>query len=250
MKVKRVRRFRRTLGFFKNNYGIRTPYQVLIDGTFCTSALKYKINLKEQIPKFLEAEVKFLTTACCIMEVESLGPATYGAMLVAKQFSVRKCGHEKNPLPASECLYSMLSKNNPDHYFIATQDEDLIEKVRNMPGVPLLFIRYNTIIIGKPSTLSFDAVEEKREQLDKSDYHLSVVQQLKKQVFGEQTPVQKKKKRKFKGDPNSISKKKKKLMQEQVIVERSPEKKKRRRHRVRIAKHVKELLKSTDLNEK
>lgn len=249
MKVKRLRRFRKTLDFFKNNYNFRTPYQVVVDGTFCSSALKCKINLKEQLPKFLEAEVKFCTTACVIIELESLGPATYGAMLVAKQYSIRKCGHEKNPIPGSECLYSLLSGNNPNHYFIATQDTELIDKVRSVPGVPLLFINHNSIVIGKPSAINHESAEEKREQLDRSDYHMSVLQQMKKQVFGEQEPVQKKKKkRKFKGEQNSLSAKKKKLMQEQQqeTVEKSTEKKKRPRRRVKIAKHVKELINSTN----
>ena len=34
-----------------------------------------KINIRDQLPKYL-GEVKLLTTKCCILEAEKLGPST------------------------------------------------------------------------------------------------------------------------------------------------------------------------------
>lgn len=73
MKITRYKRVRRFLSVYRNTFGFRAPYQVLIDATFCQFALNNKINIKEQLPKYLGDELKLLTTACVIREAESLG---------------------------------------------------------------------------------------------------------------------------------------------------------------------------------
>lgn len=59
--------------------------------------------------------------SCALKELETLGKELYGAKIILQRFQVRKCAHVKNPVPASECLLSMLEETNPHHYFIATQ---------------------------------------------------------------------------------------------------------------------------------
>lgn len=60
--------------FYRNHFQFKLPYQVLIDGTFCHEALQCKLNIKEQVPHYLEDEnVRLFTTACVIKEVEMLG---------------------------------------------------------------------------------------------------------------------------------------------------------------------------------
>uniref|UniRef100_A0A671KVT1 UTP23 small subunit processome component n=1 Tax=Sinocyclocheilus anshuiensis TaxID=1608454 RepID=A0A671KVT1_9TELE len=99
MKIKRQKHAKKTISFYKYNFCFREPFQILIDGTFCQAALKNKIQIKEQLPKYLMGEVQLCTT----------------------KFQIRKCKHMKDPLPALECLLSMLGETNPHHYFIATQ---------------------------------------------------------------------------------------------------------------------------------
>ena len=134
MKIKRQKKVARILNFFKHNFGHRAPYQLLLDGTFCQACLTEKVhfvisdrepknkklflflqvNIKEQLPKYLDSETKILTTQCCIKEMEKLGPPLYGALKILKQFPVHKCGHDKDPKPAIKCLRSMLGDNNPN----------------------------------------------------------------------------------------------------------------------------------------
>lgn len=73
MKVKRYKKAQRYISFYRNHFGFRAPYQILLDGTFCQAALKNKVNLAEQIPKYLSDEVKLLTTVCVVTETEKLG---------------------------------------------------------------------------------------------------------------------------------------------------------------------------------
>lgn len=54
-------------------------------------------------------------------ELESLGNELYGAKIILQKYQVRRCPHMKSPVPASDCLLSLLGDSNPHHYFVATQ---------------------------------------------------------------------------------------------------------------------------------
>ncbi|XP_054619397.1 rRNA-processing protein UTP23 homolog isoform X2 [Dunckerocampus dactyliophorus] len=123
------------------------------------AALKNKIQIKEQMPKYLMGEVQLCTTNCALKELETLGKELYGAKIILQRYQVRKCPHFKNPVPASECLLSMLEDTNPHHYFIATQDHALTTGLKKIPGVPLLYIILNTMVLDKPSQPSLDHVQ-------------------------------------------------------------------------------------------
>ena len=76
MKVKRQKHVRRILTFYRNNFSMSTPYNVLLDGTFCKAALTSKVNISEQLPKYLDAEVKLYTTRCAMAECQAFGEFT------------------------------------------------------------------------------------------------------------------------------------------------------------------------------
>ncbi|XP_077404708.1 rRNA-processing protein UTP23 homolog [Vanacampus margaritifer] len=159
MKIKRQKIAKKTLSFYKYNFKFREPFQILIDGTFCQAALKNKIQIKEQMPKYLMGEVQLCTTNCALKELENLGKDLIGAKIILQRYQVRKCQHLKSPVPASECLLSMLEGTNPHHYFVATQDFKLTTGLKKIPGVPLLYIILNTIVLDKPSQSSLDQVQ-------------------------------------------------------------------------------------------
>ena len=71
-------------------------------------------------------EVKLLTTACCIKELEELktiNPGVYGALMITKTFPVYKCGH-KEAVTGQECVLSLV-RDGARHLMVATQDNDL-----------------------------------------------------------------------------------------------------------------------------
>ncbi|KAM6974194.1 rRNA-processing protein UTP23 homolog [Tautogolabrus adspersus] len=159
MKIKRQKQAKKTISFYKYNFSFRQPFQILIDGTFCQAALKNKIQIKEQMPKYLMGEVQLCTTNCALKELETLGKELYGAKIILQKYQARRCAHFKSPVPASECLLSMLEETNPHHYFVATQDHTLTSGLKKIPGVPLLYIILNTIVLDKPSQTSLDHVQ-------------------------------------------------------------------------------------------
>jgi len=190
MRTKRVKKANKTLNFFHFNYKYEPPYLILLDGTFCQAALENKINLREQMPKYLSAEIEMLVTKCVLNELEQLGTEVYGAFSIARQFSIAKCPHK--PLrPACECILHLArrSKSAEKHrakYFVATQDDDLLEKLRVLSGIPLLSIRWNAIFLEKPSN-------EAIQNLPQASHELEKVRQLKTEVFGSSNLKRKKK---------------------------------------------------------
>ncbi|KAM8810387.1 rRNA-processing protein UTP23 homolog [Eudromia elegans] len=237
MKITRQKHAKKNMGFYKNNFQFREPFQVLLDGTFCQAALRNKIQIREQLPGYLDGATHLCTTRCVLKELESLGKALYGAKLIAQKFQVRNCSHLKNPVSGSACLLSMIEEGNPHHFFIATQDQDLANKVKKKPGVPLLFIIQNTMVLDKPSPKSLAFVQMlQTNQLVPEHQKQSIVQLKEKEGLTKQEG-EKRRKRKRAGGPNPLSclKKKKKTDQSQ---EPSAKKKKRNRKRNRVKKEV------------
>jgi len=109
---------------------------ILIDGTFAQEALKNKINLKEQLPKYFdvpENKCRLLTTKCAIHETEVLGKVTYGAMLILKQYELVECRHTRNFVNSEKCIKNILNhasqNKDAEKYFIATQVRSIIMKI-------------------------------------------------------------------------------------------------------------------------
>ena len=153
MKVKRIRAVKKILNFYKNNYSIAPPYRILVDGTFCHTALKVKVNISDELPKYLggsgssnanglsdEAvkgyrdkkvegtdkgqtnsstppQFEILTTNCCVKELEKIGSPVYGALNILRQFALKPCGHVE-PIPAIHCLLSILKKGIPKNLML------------------------------------------------------------------------------------------------------------------------------------
>ncbi|XP_051949330.1 rRNA-processing protein UTP23 homolog [Xyrauchen texanus] len=232
MKIKRQKHAKKTISFYKYNFLFRQPFQILIDGTFCQAALKNKIQIKEQLPKYLMGEIQLCTTNCALKELETLPKELYGAKLILQRFQVRQCKH-KDPLPASQCLLSMLGEANPHHYFIATQDQELTTALKKIPGVPLLYIILNTMVLDKPSECSLKHIEAVQLGELVSTSQQKSIQSLKEQQgLGKDGEERRGKKRKRKsGNPNPLSCLKKKKPTPQQPKKTDREKKKRNRHR-------------------
>lgn len=69
MKIKRLKKANRVLTFYRYNYDYLSPYSVVLDGTFCQAALTNKINLREQLPKYLSETVNISVTKCVLNEL-------------------------------------------------------------------------------------------------------------------------------------------------------------------------------------
>ncbi|KAM4705705.1 rRNA-processing protein UTP23 homolog [Rhinophrynus dorsalis] len=233
MKITRQKHVKKHLSFYRFNFRVREPYQVLLDGTFCQAALKNKIQIKEQLPKYLMGEVQLCTTNCVLKELESLGKELYGAKLIAQRFQVRSCSHFKNPVSGSACLFSMTADNNPHHYFIATQDQELATKVKKRAGVPLMFIIQNTIVLDKPSPKSLAHVQAVQANQLVPEHQKQNIEHLKVEQGVSKDSQHRGKKRKRISGPNPLSCLKKKKKGPAQSATPAPEQAKRKRKRRR-----------------
>ena len=78
-----------------------------------------------------------------------------------------------------------------------------------MPGAPLLILHGNCPTLEKPSDMTQEVIEKASDQRILSTFQEETIKNLKTQIFGEELP-RKKKKRKGPKGPNPLSCKKKK----------------------------------------
>ncbi|CAH0603528.1 unnamed protein product [Chrysodeixis includens] len=253
MKITRYKKVQKYLKFYYNNYGFHQPYQVLIDGTFCFTAFKEQINIRDQIPKYLNSQAKLLTTRCIIVETEKIAKKAHGALTILKQYGIHECGH-KEPISGSNCILSMIGKRNDKHYILATQDRDLQDKLRAKSGVPLLYFHNKAPTLEKPSPASYAKAGQSLE----GNPHMFITEtqnealKTMKQVLGveqkvEETKIIPKKKKQHNPNPLSCKKKKKKPLNNKRA-ETVSDGKIRKRKKKKLPKHVKEQLKSVASN--
>lgn len=248
MKIKRYKKADRYMSLYKNNFGFREPYQVLLDGTFCQVALAHKVNIQEQLPKYLHGQCKLLTTSCVKEETRRLGKPLHGAHLIVSQFPTHDCGHEE-PISASKCLSSfIIDSRNRDHYLVATQDHKLRTKIANNAICPLLKLANNSIVLDKPTQkiqsktnrthhfLANKMTDEERSNLDRLKEEENLVDK--------DRGVDSKRKRKKGPNPLSCRKKSSKVSTTRTSSKKDegPSGKKRHRKRVRLASHIKKLI--------
>lgn len=237
MKVKRQKHVRKILTFYRSYFGYRSPFQVLVDGTFCRAALNCKVNISEQLPKYLDAEVQLCTTRCVLAECEALGSLLYGPLKILQQYTIVPCKHKRPVLPFN-CLRKMAvaTKKGKEKYFIATQDENLTERIRHLPGVALLYIAFNAINLEAPSECSrLKATEHIQASMQPAAHQQSVLNCLKESTFGKCSELAHKRKR-VKG-PNPLSCKKKKV-KDHSAADSGSRKRKRKRSRKRAKTDV------------
>jgi len=123
------------------------------------------------------------------------------------------------------------------------QDENLTERIRQLPGVALLYIAFNAINLESPSECSrLKANEHVQTSMEPATHEQTSLNSLKVSTFGKRSELVHRRKR-IKG-PNPLSCKKKKVKGLSAGSSRNSNKRKRKRSRKR-AKTDLSLLKST-----
>lgn len=223
--------------------------RILKVNNFIFLLLQEQINIRDQLPKYLNSQAKLLTTRCIIIETEKIAKKTHGALTILKQFGIHECGH-KEPISGANCIMSMIGKRNEKHYILASQDRDLQEKLRAKAGVPLLYLHNKSPTLEKPSKASYDKAGVSLESTNVfiSETQNETLKNMKKALGVEEevkvVPLIKKKKP---HNPNPLSckkKKKKPVARNEGKKEGVTEGKVRKRKKKKLPNHLKEQLKS------
>lgn len=250
MRIKRGKQYKKTVLFYKTNFGFQEPYTVVLDGNFIQYCAKLHWNIKEMLMKLIGGIVHIKLSTCVYHEIRDLhkkGQLVSGTMHLAKSFKQDTCKHDEILSP-HECILKLVGKKNRHHYFIATQDVLLRERLRYIPSVPLIYFKHNLMTLDPPSdatVLKCDRKEKIKLKPENSEIkNLKIMLQEVNQEKKEQEYIEREKiytdrefnkmkielgtKRKAKG-PNPLSCKKKQKLDDSI--EACSDKKKIRRKR-------------------
>ena len=124
--------------FFQHNAALGPPYRVLVDTNFINFSLQNKIELVQGMIDCLYPKTNPCITTCVLSELEKLGPKYRIALRVARdpRFERLECTHKGTY--ADDCIIERIKSHKC--YIVATCDRELRRRVRQVPGIPLMYI--------------------------------------------------------------------------------------------------------------
>ncbi|KAF5354857.1 hypothetical protein D9756_005446 [Leucocoprinus leucothites] len=124
--------------FLAHNTALVPPYRVLIDTNFINFSLQNKLELVSGMMDCLYAKCIPCVTDCVLAELEKLGSKYRIALRVARdpRFERLTCTH--GGTYADDCLVQRVTSHKC--YIVATCDRELRRRIRQIPGVPLMYI--------------------------------------------------------------------------------------------------------------
>ena len=133
--------------FFQYNQAIKPPYQVLIDTNFFNFSIQKKIDIVRGMMDCLLAKCIPMVTDCVMAELEKLGPKYRIALKLARDPRIKrlKCSHKGTY--ADDCLVHRVLQHKC--YIVATNDAGLKQRVRKVPGIPLMSVGGHAYVIEK-----------------------------------------------------------------------------------------------------
>ena len=232
MRGKRSKQYRKLMHAYALTFGFRAPYQVMLSSTIIRDAARFKMQLGHMLSNTLHGEIKPMITQCCIRHLYKAVPEPGQErdkeqwIEVAKQAERRRCGHHEleEPLSELECITSVLdpkgSGTNKHRYVVATQEREVRAKMREVAGVPLVYIN-RSVMVMEPMAGRSTEVREAEEKSKvraglKSRRGAEVVSGEKRKADGEEgeereeatASAPKRKKPKGPSGPNPLSVKK------------------------------------------
>lgn len=221
---------------YEKSFGMRQPYQIIVDAEFCKELLKCKIVAKEVLPTVLGGAVKVMASNCVLEELRKLDAratdeSMTGSIFIAKRFEQRTCRH--SPCMAStECVKDLIGTDNQHHYLVAVQNFEARKELRKVLGVPLLFIHHGLVLMEDPTKETMEYSQKKElSKLKAQEFELKAISKL----VGAEQPAKpkneeekKKKKRKGPKQPNPLSVKRTKKLSSALPPEPPKPKRKRR----------------------
>jgi U3 small nucleolar RNA-associated protein 24 len=124
--------------YFSYNKSLGPPYQILIDTNFINLSIQHKIDIFEGMMNCLLAKCIPVITDCVMAELEKFGSKYRLALRVVKDPRFRRfiCDHDGNY--ADDCLVNVCQQHKC--FIIATCDRQLKNRIRKIPGTPIMSI--------------------------------------------------------------------------------------------------------------
>ncbi|KAI8977089.1 Fcf1-domain-containing protein [Mycotypha africana] len=207
-------------------FGFRPPYQIVLDGEFCKAALKQEIYIKDALSELMNDTTRIFVTECILKDIKDKGHEFTSAYILAKRFEVRKCPHhhkdskdDSTLVSAYQCIRDLVGKENNKHYCVASQQPKLRDRMRKIPGVPIIYVDVKHKRLGLEPMTDRTKKVLKEKEIEKETALDKETARLKKALFAEkrkerqlhQRPRPKGQKQKAKGvNPLAMKKRKRK----------------------------------------
>lgn len=199
------------LNIYAKGFGLHQPYQFLLDPSFCLASLRHKFDPKERLAFILGAPVRLFVTTCVMQALRlaarsSVDPVVTGAPFVARRLELRRCHHDE-PCSVAQCFQSLIGKENPFHYGVAADDEQVKASIRQVAGVPLVYVERVFPLLEPPTNLTLATLA--KQEASKQGLSTIEAKIIQKQFGDAKEPeiIPKHKRKRAKG-PNPLSVKK------------------------------------------
>ncbi|EPX72293.1 rRNA processing protein Fcf1 [Schizosaccharomyces octosporus yFS286] len=129
--------------FFQYNESLGPPYHVLIDTNFINFCLQQKIEVFDGLMSCLYAKTIPCITDCVMAELEKLGIRYRIALRIAKDERMERLPCSHKGVYADDCIVNRVMQHKC--YLVATNDKNLKQRIRKIPGVPILSVASHKI---------------------------------------------------------------------------------------------------------
>lgn len=221
MRVKRARKVRKYLRYYRSAHGFREPYKVIVDGNFIAACEKLKLgDAKDVVAKFLGSsakDVKVFTTRCVQDELRNMGPEYKSASAQTKKLHLVGGGPAPGEATASRSILDACGAKNEERFVVCTQDDGLKEKLmKECDGpVPLVFAHTSGLQMEPPADAEASGLTSQKESVvglsAKELKALGMDEDDVKEMYRVRTTAKFKKKKTGGKNPLSCLKKKKKV---------------------------------------
>lgn len=139
--------------FFAYNAKLGPPYRVLMDTNFINFSLQHKTDIFKGMMDCLMAKCIPMVTDCVVAELEKMGHRYRLALRLASDPRVQRLTCTHKGTYADDCLVSRVKEHRC--YIVATSDRDLKQRIRKIPGVPIMFVTQHKFAIERlPDAIS------------------------------------------------------------------------------------------------
>lgn len=138
---------------FLLRHALRPPYNIILDTNFINDCIRRKHDVEEQLMKVVNGSVRMCVPECVIGELEKLGRVFRVALAFIKGNAVQRLECDHKGTYADDCIFNRVSAHRC--YVVATSDTALRQRIKTIPGVPLITYRGQKCFIERfmPATL-------------------------------------------------------------------------------------------------
>ena len=197
MRIRRGKRYHKYVNFYRVVYKFVPPFKVLLDGNFIFSCVRNQFDIKHNLQKILQDQPFMVMTKCIMREVENLDrskPFVRECLEQCKKIVKLPCKHTGGILSPDQCIKEFIGTKNESKVFLATNDEQLRNYMRDEIGsVPLFFLKNAILIMDSPSEVAkakFQIKEQLKLEPSKQDKRFLKQQRSDLELFLKQERVE------------------------------------------------------------